>query len=429
MLRDRIIHHVLLRAASISISISWTAACGLQVAPVVEPDTDTDATTTGLASGDSTAADSTADETGSGGPVPPMADCEVDPIDLAAPRWEWNAGPDAPSTPFERYSVLPGGDVLWREGHVRVGRWTAGGEPVWELDAAAGEVWSHVAATAFGEPIVVGHVGDAMGDPAQLQLLRLSAAGERLDERLYDDAPGAGQVPTSLGVAATGDVFVEVFWLDDERWRLQRYDASLERAWSLELEPERSYFSLTVDDDANVYMASLMGSTAAGWTARLDAYDVDGELRWSEGFDLPVVQPSGTLSVGDGVYLLAGGLDSPSLLMGWDLAGNFVFTSSSDDSDPFRIANAMAASPCGGVYVGGRAAVEGLGTRAALWHVDANGVEGPVSALVEAAPLEGWEYESVDRVELSPLDELVVRGQLGSSLGGGEPATEWMRGY
>ena len=61
----------------------------------------------------------------------------------------------------------------------------------------------------------------------------------------------------------------------------------------------------------------------------------------------------------------------------------------------------------------------------ALWHVDADGVEGPRRAIVEE--LAGLRYDSVDLLGVSALDEVIAAGSFRST--SEEYPQQWMRGY
>jgi hypothetical protein len=406
--------------------------CGPDAAIVPGTDdvssTGTVATTEALEGSDSS---DSGEETGEA-PMPPMPDCTARPTDFATPLWEW-MHPEPTIHVSTDLHVLPVGELLWRGENGEIWKWTPQGEPAIVVEPASGEWWSALDTTPFGAPIVAGHV-EAAGEPAALQLLRLSATGARQIDRRYDDAPGDGQSPSMLTVGPTGDAFVSVYWLQDESRHLQRYDAELERIWSVDRDPDAYPAALAADAAGQVHVASLVigdGSMPGVyvWDGRVDTYGPEGELVRAISFELVVDNlPRIDLHVGDRMYLLSSGhMTSPSTLFAWDLDGALAFSRSSEDADPFRTMHGMVASPCGGAYLVGRAAVDGVGTVAAMWHVDADGNEGPVHAIVDETP-EGERYHSADRIAISPLDEVVVLGTLGPDFEI-DPTPLWMRAY
>jgi len=408
------------RAALVSLAL---VACG----PQVELEGDASGSG-GVSTGGSSSESSAGVDDASTGPLPPPVDCEADPIDLTAPAWAFMGMPERPDSPFDDFVVLAGGDVVGRDFNFEIVRWSPIGHEAWRIRADDWEFWRAITALPTGEAIVVGLRGDGP-EGGRLELLRLSPDGERLEERFYSDASPTGQLPLRAAFSANGDVVVEVFRPDGPTWWLQRYDASFEPQWSVELDPERYHLGLGRDlAGEHVLAASFVldpGSETA-WIGRLDDYDAAGVVQWSAEFELIAVdEPELEFAIGDRIYLLArDDLADASVLVAWDFEGNPIFSRSSAETEPIRIATSLAASPCGGAYVGGRAAADGLGTVAALWHVDANGVESPPIVLADQTP-EGWSYGAVSQLRASPLDELVVLG----TMRGAEVSIEWLRGY
>lgn len=348
------------------------------------------------------------------------ATCDVRP-DLAAHRYQRiGIAPDLlPRT------LLPGGDFLSFSEH-QLTRLDANLQQIWSVETEDADWIDRVVATDVGEIVVVGTAPE--GGPNTLWLARYDEHGSLAHEQIIDDGRTAGSTPLVAGTT-TGGVRVVRYGNEGEAPVIAAYDEQFEEQWRHEVDLFGPPDSIAIDTDGHTYLvvASPADSGALlDWDVRLLALDVDGEELWSSETRVSGLQLAfqNDFSVGDQIYLRADRFD---MIAGAVLAfrrddGSMAWEQRLE-GDSELAHYAMAASPCGGIYLGGRSA-EG---RAMLWLLDEEGREESVADFSEVVLPEDYHYSGIDHVEVSPRGELVVWGNVGHL--GTPDVAEWLRAY
>jgi hypothetical protein len=364
----------------------------------------------------------------------PQADCSMVPTVLDSPIGGWvEAEPDPALTDLQPAAVLPGGDLVWLMGHARVIRWNVDGQQLWIREAEDGEVFSHLGVAATGAIVVGGHYdSDDPLEPgkAMLLLMRLDGDGNVEQREIIDVPDHETELVGALAVTPAGDTIAEISLLGvpETTARLARFDGDLSERWSIESE---SVFELAIDVDGNIYTAQmdLIEGEALDylWNATVTARTSEGELAWVAEVEVPSSGlPSPQLSISDRVYMLTPGFED-SRLFAFELDGELAWEHDFYAGDLYHHVAAIAASPCGGVYLGGRTSVPMLGARASLASMDAAGSLGPIVPLVDELP-DDYFFDATTHLAVSPLGQVVASGELRRP-SDENPDRAWMKAY
>lgn len=360
----------------------------------------------------------------------PLVDCASVPTVLDSPVGGWvEAQPDPNLTGFGELAVLPGGDLIWLFGHERLLRWTPDGDEVWSYDAEPGDVLSQVAVSATGAIVVGGH-HEPDPEHATLLLLRLDADGNVSQREVIDVPDSSSEIVSDLEITAAGDAIVAIALLDPDsiERRLARFDRELVEQWNVAGDP---FFELAIDADGSIYTAwmELIEGEPLDylWAATVTARSPDGELAWIT--DAIEVSSSGLpipqLAIGDRVYLLAPGY-SDSRLFAFDRDGELAWQHDFYADGPQHHVMTIAASPCGGAWLGGRTNLETIDMRASLSSMTADGSLGPIVALTNDLP-DDYRFAATTQLAVSPLGDVIATGDLQRL--DASPDRVWIKAY
>lgn len=383
-------------------------ACG----PSPGGDTDDESTTAATTDGPTTGAPTTGE---------PELDCEAVPAVFDAPLWH---APAAASV--GAIASGPGGDALVLQSGELL-RFGADG-PVWSRSFVAEQVVFVLSTWPDGQVVLGGGEGESG------VLMRVGADGESAGTQVIELAEGEAEPIVAVAAAPGGEVFAvaKVFSALGNRLRLDRFDAALGHVWSADISGSGFTPSLAVDAAGNSYVALADIVAAEGihntWALQVRAFAPDGEPRW-QSEAIQFVADSGIVNVdlglGDQVYALAGNRAgfvlqalSPDGAPAWQIGRD-------DGEAGEHTLMAAVASPCGGVFVGGRSEGEGPGIAASLFHIAADGTFGPVSTLGPEPPGEGV-FEATMSLAVSPFGRVFAAGT--QELGAGETAW-WVRAH
>jgi len=399
-------------------------ACG----PGSADETATESGSTSGPTSGSTGAPTTGEE------PPPALDCEVVPTVLDAPQ--------SVSEPAEFSSdVVAGldGDAVLLTYDALI-KYSAGA-PVWSHAYEAGERAQALASLPDGRVVAGGY---ATGDETAVLLMLVGADGQRLATRTHDLAPGLVEQALAIAVTPGGDVFAAVLASTPDEpktpsvLRLDRYDAELGHVWSVGVDGVGFQPGLAVDGDGNTYLGTIsIASTEEfeyTWSLGVMAFDPAGEPRWTADAlefrtwkELAAVD----ISVGDQVYVLANNASGFALRAlstagapAWEIVRGVA-----DGGE--HVLRAAAASPCGGVFVGGRSDVEIdlISERASLFHIAADGTLGAITTVLDT-PHEGeYEYDVTTTLAVSPLGRVIAAGRLRPAAGGDGDDLPWLHAY
>lgn len=365
------------------------------------------------------------------------ADDELAEPDAAAEALECAESPDLQAPWFDRFArselpqtMVPGGDFL-TVGDDEITRFGRDLQPTWELETRSGVRIDRFATTERGDVVVAGVDFDNDG---ALWLARYGRAGELIHERL--DHKGTEDTGVAaMALTSTREVRLMRHGTEDEAPVVVAYDSIFRAQWRHVVEGPKDWAEIAVDTQGNTYLASFDFGvfTAEGepqGELHVEAIDPDGEEKWS--LTVRVVFAAGSsgfepfeISAGDQLYVLVGGRD-------WGLAsvlafrpdGTLAWMRESADEPEGAMIHSIAASPCGGLYMGGRTAEP---ERARLWFLNEDGQEEAGADFSGLAPADGYYYRDIDRVQVSADGRLVVWGSI--DYPGRPDVVEWLRAY
>jgi hypothetical protein len=214
---------------------------------------------------------------------------------------------------------------------------------------------------------------------------------------------------------------------NDSRLRIDRHDDELGWAWSVDAGAYAFAPALDVDaaGDVHVATADIVGTSNGGfgytWALRVRSFDAAGERWAAEPVEVETDNNVLALAVGAGdqVYVL-GQRPSGFVVQALTLDGAPVWTWTRDAGDPpsedwlagHRL-GALAASPCGGVYLGGYSDVDidGVAGAGSLFHVAADGTPGTIVHLLERPHDGTFEHGDVAALDVT-LGRIVAVGAL-----------------
>ncbi|MCY1065430.1 hypothetical protein OV090_11690 [Nannocystis sp. RBIL2] len=373
--------------------------------------------------GASTSEATTTDGPTTGAPTTgePELDCEAVPAVFDAPLWH---APAAASV--GAIASGPGGDALVLLSRELL-RFGADG-PVWSRSFVDEQVVFALATWPDGQVVLGGAEGESG------VLMRVGADGEPAGSQVIELAGSEAEPIVAVAAAPAGEVFAvaEVFGALGSHFRLDRFDAELGHVWSADVGDSGFAPALAVDAAGNSYvaLADIVASDGMHntWALQVLAFAPDGGLRW-QSEAVQFVADHGVVNVdlglGDQVYALAGNR-AGFVLQALSPEGAPAWQIGRDDGEAGEhTLMAAVASPCGGVFVGGRSEGDGPGIAASLFHVAADGTLGPVSTLGAEPPGEGA-FEATMSLAISPLGRVLAAGT--QELGAGETAW-WVRAH
>ena len=359
----------------------------------------------------------------------PVVECDEPPRVFGEPLGMW-AEQSGTDFSLDHSAIASGGDLVWVNA-LELGRWDHIGQPRWEQSASADTDYSAVGVTADDEIVVVGATS---ADDSQLVIERFDRDGVLLDRASFEHTPGAAEAVWGASVSPRGDVLAEI-WLRDlpdgqPSRQLVYIDRELDERWS---DPPKRFIHMGLDFDADdrayaLYLdfanpppdPSSVPSPTVAWPITLSARDAEGNVLWAATDELLAQTiPRLQLAVGDRVYLYFSDphlvlSQTDSLIRAYDFDGSLTWELALDYEVEIH---AIAASPCGGLYLAGLANEPEGAPSMAIWSLEPNGERGPFTRV----PLPN--DARINRVLVSPLDEVIVRGT--DDFGN----LDWMLGY
>ncbi|MBL9105980.1 MAG: hypothetical protein JNL82_33975 [Myxococcales bacterium] len=420
------------------LALMLAAACGPEAAD--ESATEPGPTSSGA---DSTGTDAPTTGEPTTGEPPPAVDCAEVPVVLDAPVWTGE-----PANGGGRVAAAADGDVLLlRTGVAALEKFGVDGV-AWSHTFADDESPVALAALADGR-VVVG--GMAFDDDAgrESRLWLFGADGQLLAVETVDHEPGRDEHVVAMGASPAGHVAAAVLSVavegdPDARLRVDRYDDALALVWSADGGAYEFDPALDVDADGRVYLATarIAGTSNGGfdytWELRVRSFDADGE-RWAA--DPVEVETDNNVlalavSVGDQVYVL-GQRPAAFFVGALTTAGAPVWAWTRDQAEApsqtwlagHRL-GALAASPCGGVYLGGYSDVDidGVAGAASLFHVAPDGTPGPVTNVLETPHDGQFAHSDVSALDVA-LGRIVAVGSLEPVFPNDAPSRTWVRSF
>lgn len=395
-----------------------------------------------------TTAGSTEAEVPTTGEPAPVVDCEAVPTVLDAPAWRGE-----PELGGSRVAAAGDGDVLFLRGSDVLDKFGADGV-AWTHSFAEDEAPAVMASLPDGRVVVGGTVHADGGWETRLFLF--GADGQPLASEIVDQESGRDESLVAMGVSSLGEIAAVIRTSTagepgdpqepgDARLRVDRYDDALGLVWSVDGGAYRFEPAVDVDADGDVYVATqdLVATSKDGfaytWALAVRSFDAGGE-RWAAApveIETDNNVPGLVVSVGDQVYVLQ---QRPAafVFMALSTAGEPVWTWTRDDQDPPSEAwlaghtlQSVAASPCGGVYVGGHSDVdvEFVAGAASLFHVAADGTPGPITNVLEMPHDGTFEHFDAEAIDVTPLGRIVAVGSLRAVFPNEAANRVWVQGF
>lgn len=360
----------------------------------------------------------------------PAPNCDQLP-DLDSPLREWIEA-DGVNLPTH---VLPGGDFL-RVDTDQLTRMDADLQPLWSVETGTDTFIGDVVPTASDEIVVTGHV--YIGGERSLWLARYDHEGHRTHERIVNGGLGSGGLLGTTAGTPTGALRLDIWLGLDEPSALDSYDESFERQWRREFEDLT--LALGTSADGTTYQVSVSDGgqpnpeiSLYDWNIQLLAIGPEGEELWSAEAVLEGVNnlPVHRVTAGEQIYVMAGGpfLSRGSAVFAFRHDGTPAWTFNTRELEGSVSVHEIAASPCGGVYVGGTSTGDNhLDPRVTIWHIDASGSPESYVRLSADGLEDGYRYTGIERIQVTPVNELVVWGKL-AHRSDSENSIDWMRTY
>lgn len=366
-------------------------------------------------------------ETETGETGEPMPECDEPPRVFGEPVGMWFE-PSPGVFGLDRPAIASGGDLVWID-PLTLGRWDRNGQPRWEHPTIDNTYYSEVGITAAGQIVVI---GETQQEDSQLTIARFDSDGVLLGQASFEHSPGANESVFRAAVSPRGDVLTEIRLRDlpddQPQYQLVYIDSELQQRW-IASPTHRLHMGLGFGPDDRSYGLYIgfaqappdgLPPATVAWPIKLSAYDDEGNELWAIADELLAqTNPRLQLAIGDRVYMyfndphfVMGSTDS--LIRAHDFDGSLIWELGLDYEVEIH---AIAASPCGGLYVAGLADdPEGVPSMA-IWSLDPDGERGPFTRV----PLQDDVF--IDAVLVSPLDEVVIHGSDGAG------TTDWMLGW